>query len=122
MIVFGDHTRIIKFVDFDFVVCADGTQVLGVQSGCHAKFMYYQLLQKEIPNTGYNRHFKFLKEMMFFATLYEEQTAIAAVISDMDAEIAALEARRDKAHALKQGMMQELLTGKTRLVAGNKQV
>jgi type I restriction enzyme S subunit len=46
----------------------------------------------------------------------EEQTAIAAVLSDMDAEIAALEQRRDKTRALKQGMMQELLTGKTRLV------
>ena len=45
-----------------------------------------------------------------------EQAAIAAVLSDMDAEIAVLEQRRDKTRALKQGMMQELLTGKTRLV------
>ena len=45
-----------------------------------------------------------------------EQIAIAAVLSDMDAEIAALETRRDKTRLLKQGMMQELLTGKTRLV------
>ncbi len=45
-----------------------------------------------------------------------EQTAIAAVLSDMDAEIAALELRRDKTRALKQGMMQELLTGRTRLI------
>lgn len=45
-----------------------------------------------------------------------EQTAIASVLSDMDAEIAALEARRDKTRALKQGMMQELLTGRIRLV------
>jgi type I restriction enzyme S subunit len=45
-----------------------------------------------------------------------EQTAIAAVLSDMDAELEALEARRDKTRALKQGMMQELLTGRTRLV------
>ena len=45
-----------------------------------------------------------------------EQTAIATVLSDMDAEIAALEARRDKTRLLKQGMMQELLTGRTRLV------
>ena len=44
-----------------------------------------------------------------------EQTAIAAVLSDMDAEIAALEARRDKTCLLKQGMMQELLTGRIRL-------
>ncbi|WP_080413810.1 restriction endonuclease subunit S [Burkholderia ubonensis] len=46
----------------------------------------------------------------------EEQTAIAKVLSDMDAELAALEARRDKTRLLKQGMMQELLTGKIRLV------
>jgi len=45
-----------------------------------------------------------------------EQAAIAAVLSDMDAEVTALEARRDKTRALKQGMMQELLTGRTRLV------
>ena len=45
-----------------------------------------------------------------------EQRAIAAVLSDMDAEIAALETRRDKTHDLKQAMMQELLTGKTRLI------
>ena len=45
-----------------------------------------------------------------------EQAAIAAVLSDMDDELSALEARRDKTRALKQGMMQELLTGKTRLI------
>ncbi|RKU00967.1 hypothetical protein C7H84_25290 [Burkholderia sp. Nafp2/4-1b] len=45
-----------------------------------------------------------------------EQAAIAQVLSDMDAELAALQARRDKTRLLKQGMMQELLTGKTRLV------
>lgn len=45
-----------------------------------------------------------------------EQTAIAAILSDMDTEIAALEAKLTKARALKQGMMQELLTGRIRLV------
>ena len=46
----------------------------------------------------------------------EEQTAIATVLSDMDAEITALERRRDKTKMIKQGMMQELLTGRVRLV------
>ena len=45
-----------------------------------------------------------------------EQTAIAEVLADMDAELTSLDQRRDKTRALKQGMMQELLTGKTRLV------
>ena len=49
-------------------------------------------------------------------TLSAEQTAIAEVLSDMDAELAALEHRREKTRALKKGMMQELLTGRTRLV------
>ncbi len=48
-----------------------------------------------------------------------EQTAIATVLSDMDAELSALEARRDKTRALKQGMMQALLTGRIRLTRGN---
>jgi type I restriction enzyme S subunit len=46
----------------------------------------------------------------------DEQTAIAAVLSDMDAELAVLVARRDKTRHLKQAMMQELLTGRIRLV------
>jgi type I restriction enzyme S subunit len=51
-------------------------------------------------------------------TTNNEQTAIASVLSNMDAEITSLEARREKTRALKQGMMQELLTGRIRLVKG----
>lgn len=46
----------------------------------------------------------------------EEQTAIASILSDMDAEIEALEQKLDKYKAIKQGMMQELLTGRIRLI------
>jgi type I restriction enzyme S subunit len=46
----------------------------------------------------------------------EEQTAIATILSDMDAEIAALETKLSKARQVKQGMMQELLTGNIRLI------
>jgi type I restriction enzyme, S subunit len=55
-------------------------------------------------------------DLVFAIPPLAEQTAIAAVLSDMDAEINTLEARRDKTRALKQGMMQELLTGRIRLV------
>ena len=57
-----------------------------------------------------------LKGIPFLLASVAEQTVIAEVLSDMDAELAALEQRRDKTNALKQGMMQELLTGRTRLV------
>ncbi len=57
-----------------------------------------------------------VEKFLICLPLREEQTAIATVLSDMDAEIAALERRRDKTRAIKQGMMQELLTGRVRLV------
>jgi type I restriction enzyme S subunit len=59
-----------------------------------------------------------LNKLEFRIPPLPEQTAIATVLSDMDAELGALEARRDKTRALKQAMMHELLTGKTRLVPG----
>jgi type I restriction enzyme S subunit len=51
-----------------------------------------------------------------------EQTAIATILADMDEEIQALEHRLNKTRQIKQGMMQELLTGKTRLIVGGKNV
>jgi type I restriction enzyme S subunit len=60
--------------------------------------------------------FPWLKAFAISIPPREEQSAIAAVLSDMDDELSALEARRDKTRALKQAMMQELLTGRTRLV------
>lgn len=116
LIVFGDHTCIVKFIDFDFVVGADGTQVLQARTGQCARFHALQLQHKGIEPTGYNRHFKFVVEREFLVPKIEEQNAIAAVLTDMAAEVSALESRREKTRAIKQGMMQELLTGRTRLV------
>ncbi|MBC6480373.1 MAG: restriction endonuclease subunit S [Hormoscilla sp. GM7CHS1pb] len=62
---------------------------------------------------------KNLAQLQFNLPSLEEQRAIASILSDMDAEIAALEKRRAKTQAMKQGMMQELLTGKTRLIDPN---
>ena len=55
-------------------------------------------------------------ELAFEVPLLAEQRAIAAVLSDLDAEVSALEQRREKTRAIKQGMMQQLLTGRVRLV------
>jgi len=86
-------------------------------------FIYYQMASKQQiiykSQTGGAQphvHAKDLNPIMFFFPPLAEQGAIAAVLSDMDAELSALEARRDKAIALKRGMMQELLTGRIRLV------
>jgi|688.fasta_scaffold241816_2 type I restriction enzyme S subunit len=117
LIIFGDHTREIKFVNFDFVVGADGTQLLTTKNNYSALFLYNYLLTKKIPNTGYNRHFKYLKDIEFYIpTNLEEQTAIASVLSDMDTEIEKLENKLEKYRQIKTGMMQQLLSGKIRLL------
>jgi len=63
LVIFGDHTRCLKFVDFPFILGADGTKVLKPREDLFdAKFFYYALLSLDIPNRGYNRHFTLLKE------------------------------------------------------------
>lgn len=62
-IIFGDHTRIIKYVDKPFFIGADGVKVLKSKyEKTNYKYLYYALKNVKIPNTGYNRHFKWLKE------------------------------------------------------------
>ena len=88
-------------------------------------FFYYLMTSKadELNSLSSGTTISYLTREQFeeFAVVApldkHEQVDIAAVLSDMDAELAALEARRDKTRDLKQAMMQELLTGKTRLVA-----
>ncbi|NJL28131.1 MAG: N-6 DNA methylase [Thermoanaerobaculia bacterium] len=116
VIVFGDHTCIVKFVAFDFVVGADGTQILKAKGDNCTRFHAFQLQLRGVTPTGYNRHFRILKERDFLVPPLEEQEAIAAVLSDMDEEITTLETKLAKARQVKQGMMQELLTGRIRLV------
>lgn len=63
-IVFGDHTRILKFINFDFARGADGTQVLLSNSKRMPQHVFFHTVSKiDLSNYGYARHFKFLKEM-----------------------------------------------------------
>ena len=96
-----------------------------LQDSFHPLFLFYILRSKVFDeflaiitagSTIVHLYQKDFVNFEFLAPDIEEQTAIATVLSDMDAELAALEARRDKTRALKQGMMQELLTGRIRLV------
>src|SRR2546428_3082047 len=88
------------------------------------KFIYFCMLQNfndhamrnSVKATVDSLRLPTFQEFEFLAPSFEEQQAIDAILSDMDAEITALEQKRDKTRALKQGMMQELLTGKTRLL------
>ena len=89
----------------------------------NVKFLYYQLnlrlnYFKEISQGTATRFLtiRILNNLETALPSTMEQSAIAAILSDMDAEITALEAKLAKARQIKQGMMQELLTGRIRLV------
>lgn len=81
VIIFGDHTRIIKYVDFDFVIGADGTKILLTKNdNIYSKYAYYCLLNTNIENLGYSRHFKLLKEKSFYLPTLTKQKKIAKVL------------------------------------------
>ncbi len=82
----------------------------------HTEKFKNAVLTLAVGQTMASLNTKILKSMFVSLPKIDEQTAIAAVLSDLDAEIVALEERQTKTRALKQGMMQELLTGRTRLV------
>ena len=111
---FDCHQRVYKISAFSDDTCG--------------KFIFYcmthgfhkQATRNSVKATVDSLRLPTFKAFEFLAPEFAEQTAIAEVLSDMDAELAALEQRRDKTRALKQGMMQELLTGKTRLVESGK--
>ena len=63
VVVFGDHTRILKYVDFPFAFGADGTKILRPQEILLPKFFYYVLVFNPIENQGYKRHFSLLTQV-----------------------------------------------------------
>ena len=75
-----------------------------------------QILQLVTGTTVFHLYGRDMAKLTLEMPSVDEQEAIVTALTDMDAELTALEARRKKTHALKQAMMQELLTGKTRLV------
>lgn len=104
-------------------ICTNqGFKSLVCYDGISHEFMYYKLLtmKKDMVERAFGSTFLEISKANISAITLSvpplaEQTAIATILSDMDTELAALEDRRDKSHQLKQGMMQELLTGRVRL-------
>lgn len=81
VIIFGDHTRIFKFVDFPFALGADGTKILvPKKSILDSKYFYYFLNKLIIESHGYSRHYKFLKEKQIVIPPPPAQKKIAAIL------------------------------------------
>ena len=81
VVIFGDHTRIFKYVDFPFTLGADGTQLLHPNDDTlDPRFFYYVLLNLKVPNKGYNRHYRYLREFSVVCPPLPEQREIAHVL------------------------------------------
>ena len=116
---------LVPSTDQRYLMCSDGIRLAVDQTRFNTKFVFFQInassfrSRAENAGTGSTRKrigLTQLRNLELTSPSLGEQTAIATVLSDMDAELAVLDARRDKTRTLKQGMMQELLTGRIRLV------
>ena len=83
VIVFGDHTRIVKYIDFPFIIGADGVKV--IETNIDAKYAYYLLLNASsiIENKGYSRHFQFLSKYQYIIPPLAEQKRIIKALDDI---------------------------------------
>ena len=88
-IIFGDHTRVVKYVDTPCFLGADGVKLLKAKNPqANHKYLYHVLANAKIPNTGYNRHFKWLKEVNIPLPNEAEQQRIVEVLDRLDGLIA----------------------------------
>jgi type I restriction enzyme S subunit len=104
VVIFGDHTKALKFVDFDFVLGADGVKILQPKEFLLPKFFFYQLQTADLDSLGYARHYRLLKALNVRYPDSAEQRRIVGIIDEAFAGIAVAKAHaeqnRRKASAL----------------------
>jgi len=111
IIVFGDHTRVFKFIDFPFVTGADGVKLIKANENIFIpKFLYYAFTNLNIPNRGYNRHFKILKEQFLACPPKSEQEKIANLLSRIQGLVENQEKLIERLKELKSSTMSKLFT------------
>ena len=93
VVIFGDHTRILKYIDFDFVLGADGVKILQPIENINAKFLKYYLQYCKIPSLGYSRHYKLLKELQVPVPPLPVQEQI---VSELDLLSGIIEKKREQ--------------------------
>ena len=84
VIVFGDHTCTLKYVDFPFAIGAEGTQIIRPKEEFNIRYFYYALCDLPLEQFGYQRHFKYLKTSSIFCPPLQVQHKIASILSTYD--------------------------------------
>ncbi len=113
-IIFGDHTRIIKYVDTPCFLGADGVKLLRAKiPDANYKYLYYALCSAKIPNTGYNRHYKWLKEIDIPLFSASEQTHIVKVLDKISGLITLRKQQLKKLDELVKSQFVEMFESKS---------
>jgi type I restriction enzyme S subunit len=99
VVIFGDHTRALKFIDFPFAVGADGTKILKPSHEFDPRFFYYMLQSLDLGSRGYARHFKLLKEQEIPLPPLATQQKIVARLDELLGNIAQAKQLRQEAIA-----------------------
>lgn len=108
-IIFGDHTRIVKYVDTPFFLGADGVKVLKATiPDVDYRYLYYAVSAVKIPNTGYNRHFKWLKEAQIPLPDISTQRRIADTLDKVAEGIALCRKMMDELDLMVKAKFQEM--------------
>lgn len=95
IVIFGDHTQVLKYVDFDFVLGADGVKILQSKKEIDSRYFYYYLQNINLASLGYARHYRLLKEIQVnYPKSLPEQQRIVAIL---DAAFAAIEGAKTNA-------------------------
>lgn len=79
-IVFGDHTRAVKYINSPFIAGESGTLVFSVSDICRPKYLYFAFKNLEIQSRGYNRHWSVVKELQIQVPSLETQDRIIAIL------------------------------------------
>lgn len=87
VVVFGDHTRCVKYIDFKFVQGADGVKILLPVKSYDSKFFYYAIMNLNIPNMGYRRHFPLFDKLSLPLSPLSEQQRIVERIEKLFAKL-----------------------------------
>ena len=110
VVIFGDHTRAFKYVDFPFVRGADGTQLLKPKAWIDSLFFYYACRTVDLPSRGYNRHFKALKEKEIPMPPPGEQRNIGWILQRIDDALSLEDEQFRAITNLKRATMRALFT------------
>ena len=122
VIVFGDHTRAVKYIDFQFIAGADGIKVIQPNASVLPSFLYYgtQYIVAKMPDRGYARHYQYLeKEDLEIPGINEQRRIVSRIeelFSELDNSVSTLQKTKEQVVVYRQAVLKEAFSTETHAV------